>query len=78
MEMTKDENDAVIVKATIELAHNLGLKIIAEGVKDQRTWDHLRTLNCDIAQGYFISRPISAEEFTNRIVSNNWRECASG
>lgn len=78
MEMIEDENDAVIVKATIELAHNLGLKIVAEGVKDQETWDRLRSLNCDIAQGFFISEPITAEEFINRELSHSWPKCASG
>ncbi len=78
MEMIDDENDAVIVKATIELAHNLGLKIVAEGVKDQETWDRLRLLNCDIAQGFFISRPITAQEFMNRELSHDWPKCASG
>jgi diguanylate cyclase (GGDEF)-like protein len=65
MEMTEDENDAVIVKATIELAHNLGLKIVAEGVKDRSTWEYLKSLRCDIAQGYFISPPVSAKDFIN-------------
>ena len=77
MEMTEDENDAVIVKATIDLAHNLGLKTVAEGVADKNTWDYLRTLNCDIAQGYFISRPISAEAFTRQEFSIGWIKCTS-
>ena len=78
MEMTEDENDAVIVKATIDLAHNLGLKTVAEGVVDKNTWDYLRSLNCDIAQGYFISRPVSAEAFTRQEFSADWSECVSG
>lgn len=72
MEMVSDENDAVIVKATIDLAHNLGLEIVAEGVKDKETWDYLRSLNCDIAQGFFISEPLTVEEFTNRGINNHW------
>lgn len=74
MEMVSDENDAVIVKATIELAHNLGLDIVAEGVKDRETWDYLKSLNCDIGQGFFISKPLTAEEFTNRGIRNSWPE----
>lgn len=61
-DLTKDENDAVIVRATIDLAHNLELKVIAEGVEDRPTWDLLQILRCDIAQGYYISRPIHAHE----------------
>jgi diguanylate cyclase (GGDEF)-like protein len=78
LEMMSDENDAVIVKATIDLAHNLGLKIVAEGVKDQKTWDRLRSLNCDIAQGYFISKPITADEFLDRQLTDNWPRGVSG
>ena len=74
MEMVSDENDAVIVKATIELAHNLGLDIVAEGVKDRETWNYLKSLNCDIGQGFFISKPLTAEEFTNKGIRNTWPE----
>ncbi|WP_455199218.1 putative bifunctional diguanylate cyclase/phosphodiesterase [Kaarinaea lacus] len=74
MEMVSDENDAVIVRATIDLAHNLGLEVVAEGVKDRETWRRLKKLDCDIAQGFFISKPLSAEEFTNRGIRNSWPE----
>lgn len=73
MEMTEDENDAVIVRATIDLAHNLGMWIVAEGVKDKKTWDMLEALNCDIAQGYHISRAIHPREFTDWLQSRGWR-----
>jgi len=62
-EMIKDENDAVIVRSTIDLAHNLGLKVVAEGVEDKETWDLLQILRCDTVQGYFLSRPVPAQEF---------------
>ena len=57
--MLEDENDAIIVRSTIELAHNLGLQVVAEGVEDHETMMALRNLKCDVAQGYFISRPMS-------------------
>lgn len=72
MEMTSDENDAIIVRATIDLAHNLGLKIVAEGVKDQATWEILRVLGCDIGQGYFISKPVSPGVFIKWLKSGIW------
>lgn len=56
--MTTDDNDAVIVRATIDLAHNIGLKIVAEGVENKATWDLLEILRCDIAQGYYINPPL--------------------
>jgi EAL domain-containing protein (putative c-di-GMP-specific phosphodiesterase class I) len=49
-----------IVRASIELGHSLQLESVAEGVEDARTWDLLRLLGCDLAQGYFISRPMVA------------------
>jgi EAL domain-containing protein (putative c-di-GMP-specific phosphodiesterase class I) len=56
--------DAVIVRSTIELAHNLGLTVVAEGVEDQATLEILVEDGCDSAQGYFFSRPCAADELT--------------
>jgi len=53
-------DDATIVRSTIELAHSMGLKVVAEGVEDPRGWNLLRRLGCDYAQGYLISRPLPA------------------
>lgn len=61
MEMDKNENDALIVRSTIKLAHNLGLKVIAEGVENEACCEMLKTLGCDYAQGYFISKPMPFE-----------------
>jgi diguanylate cyclase (GGDEF)-like protein len=62
-EMTTSKDAATIVRSTIELAHDLSLKVIAEGVEDEPTFDALSRLGCDIAQGYCISRPMPAGEF---------------
>ncbi|NNG14400.1 MAG: EAL domain-containing protein, partial [Gammaproteobacteria bacterium] len=62
MNMLEDENDAIIVHSTIELAHNLGLKVVAEGVENQATLLQLRNLKCDVAQGHYLSRPIQKTE----------------
>jgi EAL domain-containing protein (putative c-di-GMP-specific phosphodiesterase class I) len=62
MHMTEDENDAVIVRSTIDLAHNLGLRVVAEGVESQDVWDLLEILGCDEAQGHFMSRPLASEQ----------------
>jgi EAL domain-containing protein (putative c-di-GMP-specific phosphodiesterase class I) len=58
MNMSADPDDAVIVRSTIDLAGNLGLRVVAEGVEDQATWDQLTLLGCDAAQGYFLGRPM--------------------
>ena len=71
MEMTEDNDDDVIVLATIELAHNLGFEVVAEGVHDQRTWDRLKELKCDVAQGYYISKPLSATTFMAWLMNKN-------
>ena len=62
--MTEDSDDAVIVRSTVELAHNLGLEVVAEGVEDVATWDELARLGCDLAQGYYLSRPLPPEDLT--------------
>src|SRR6185312_1321499 len=51
-------DDETIVRSTIELAHSMGLKVVAEGVEDPKGWNLLRRLGCDFAQGYLISRPL--------------------
>lgn len=62
MNMIRDEDDASIVRATIDLAHNLGLKVVAEGVENEETGSALRALGCDYLQGYHISKPLPADE----------------
>ncbi len=66
-DMLKDGDDATIVRSTIELAHNLGLKVVAEGVEDFETMIQLQKLNCDYAQGYFFLRPVPARELSSAI-----------
>jgi diguanylate cyclase (GGDEF)-like protein len=62
--MLQDESDLIIVRSTINLGHDLGLKVVAEGVEDERTLKQLELLTCDLAQGYHISRPLPAAAFT--------------
>ncbi|RBA24681.1 bifunctional diguanylate cyclase/phosphodiesterase [Herminiimonas fonticola] len=63
MAMDRDESDAKIVRSTIDLAHNLGLSVVAEGVENKALLDKLRELDCDEAQGYFIAKPMPFNEF---------------
>jgi EAL domain-containing protein (putative c-di-GMP-specific phosphodiesterase class I) len=63
MSMTTDPDAASIVKAMIELAHALGMKVVAEGAETKETWDMLARLGCDEAQGYYISEPLPADAF---------------
>ena len=59
MGMVRDASDNVIVRSTIDLAHNMGLAVVAEGVEDEATLERLRSLGCDMAQGYLLSRPLA-------------------
>ena len=62
--LVTDQDDAAIVSSTIDLARNLGLSVVAEGVESMTTWQRLVELGCDFAQGYFLSRPLPAEQMT--------------
>jgi len=70
MDIIDDENDKEIVRSTINLGHNLNLRVIAEGVESQEILDQLRIFGCDQIQGYFISRPIDSETFRKKIATN--------
>ncbi len=63
MHMTENEDDVVIVRSTIDLAHNLGLKVVAEGIEAAEHVDILCELGCDTGQGYFFSKPVPPDEF---------------
>jgi diguanylate cyclase (GGDEF)-like protein len=60
--MTTDPTDAAIVGATIQLAHNIGVHVVAEGVEDEATWAALADCGCELIQGYALSRPLPAAE----------------
>jgi histidine ammonia-lyase len=81
-DMACSENDAVIVRSTIELCRNLGLRVVAEGVESSDVWEDLMGLGCDVAQGYLMSRALPPDELltwierlsesgTSRIWSND-------
>ncbi|HWQ95648.1 MAG TPA: EAL domain-containing protein [Gammaproteobacteria bacterium] len=72
MDMAKDADNAMIVRSTIDLAHNLGVQVIAEGVEVHEAWIELSILGCDAAQGYYINRPIPAAEFITWLNGSPW------
>lgn len=63
LELDQCTKDQDIVSSTISLGHKLGLRVVAEGVENKESLELLRQFNCDYAQGYFVSRPVSAEKF---------------
>jgi diguanylate cyclase (GGDEF)-like protein len=60
--LATDPADEAIVRSTVELARHLGLRLVAEGVEDRQTWDRLAAIGCDIAQGYYLGRPMPAAD----------------
>ena len=76
MGMENDESDAALVKSTAQLGHNLGLEVVAEGVETPSAWKQLEGLGCDIAQGYYLSKPLADEQFLRWLTA--YREMFGG
>jgi len=72
MGMLTSDADAAIVRTVIDLAHNLGKQVCAEGVEDLETMRCLEEMGCDLAQGYFISRPVPAAALMTWLTDNFW------
>ncbi len=70
--LSHDENSAAIVRATVELAHALGLDVTAEGVEDAESLALLKTLDCDHAQGFYIGRPMPSGDVSRWVA--RWSE----
>ncbi len=71
-DMASNENDAVIVRSTIDLGHNLGLEVVAEGVETREALDQLTELGCDLAQGYYMARPMAADRLDKWLRESSW------
>jgi diguanylate cyclase (GGDEF)-like protein len=76
MNMLENEDDAVIVRSTIDLGRNLGLEVVAEGVETEEMWGRLRSLGCDVAQGYYLTCAVPAEELERWLKSRALRSVA--
>jgi EAL domain-containing protein (putative c-di-GMP-specific phosphodiesterase class I) len=72
MGMARDASDAVIVRSTVDLAHAMGLAVVAEGVEDEATLEQLRALRCDFVQGYWLSRPLQRDEIAAWMRTSAW------
>ena len=74
LKLDQSEDDRVIVHSTIDLGHNMGLEVVAEGVETEASQSVLRELGCDIVQGYLLAKPISAEEFSQWVGAHQQRQ----
>lgn len=70
--MLDDEQDEIIVNSTINLAHNLGIKVVAEGVETDDVYQRLHLYDCDSVQGFFIAKPMSIEAASQWLGSSQW------
>ena len=73
MDMETDENNKIIVKSTINLAHDLGMAVVAEGVESNQTLEMLSDMGCDRAQGYHMCKPQSASEISEWLTNSDWQ-----
>jgi diguanylate cyclase (GGDEF)-like protein len=76
--MLAANSDAMIVRSVIDLGHNLGLRVVAEGVETQEMLDALAALGCDEAQGYFISKPLACEPLKGWFPTAAWKLAPAG
>jgi diguanylate cyclase (GGDEF)-like protein/PAS domain S-box-containing protein len=72
MNMIEDPHAAAIVKSTIEIAHNMGMEVIAEGTANKEIWEALARLGCDEAQGEYVSMPMPAEDLSAWLDRSSW------
>jgi diguanylate cyclase (GGDEF)-like protein len=72
IDMRHDSNDSTIVRSIIALGHNLGLKVVAEGVEDLPTLNELKSFGCDFAQGFYFSHPVPAEDLVKWLKGSPW------
>jgi EAL domain-containing protein (putative c-di-GMP-specific phosphodiesterase class I) len=73
LDMNKDQNNKIIVNSTINLAHDLGLDVVAEGVEDKVVLEMLQDLGCNRAQGYFMCKPASADVISEWLFNSKWQ-----
>jgi EAL domain-containing protein (putative c-di-GMP-specific phosphodiesterase class I) len=71
MSMPHSHSDAAIVRSTIDLSHNLGRRVVAEGVESEEILQRLDALGCDMIQGFYLSRPVPAGEIT-KMLQGSW------
>lgn len=71
-DVVEDQSDSAVVRSMISLGHDLGFRVVAEGTEDESTWELLRSLRCDEAQGYYIARPMPAAELDEWMAESSW------
>lgn len=70
--LASNPEDALIVRSTVDLGHNLGMKVTAEGVEDEESFEMLQDMGCDVGQGYYMARPIPLEDLQQFLLRSPW------
>ncbi|WP_350431194.1 EAL domain-containing protein [Shewanella sp. H8] len=71
--LLENQADQIIVQSTLQLAHNLGLKVVAEGIEDKATLEWLTDLNCEMGQGFYLSRPLPERQFNDWLTQSDYQ-----
>ncbi len=71
--MLEDKSDAMIVRSVIDLAHNIGISVVAEGVETQAVYERLKEMGCDAVQGYYMGKPMSVDDLLEWAKNSEWR-----
>ena len=74
LSLVDDPNSVVIVRSTIDLAHKLGLRVVAEGVESQETLELLEQLGCDAVQGFYLGKPMPMKEMLTWVIDHEWED----
>jgi diguanylate cyclase (GGDEF)-like protein/PAS domain S-box-containing protein len=77
LNLTSSEEDAIIVRSTVDLANNLGLRVVAEGVESAEVLGYLRATGCDVAQGYYLGRPLAGADLEHWLTTQHDSEQAA-
>ncbi len=72
LKLSSNKGDEILVRSTIDLGHNLGLKVTAEGVEDRAALDILKSFGCETGQGYHVSKPVPAADFEKFFLTSRW------
>lgn len=76
--LCQSPSDAIMVRSTIDMAHDLGLEVVAEGIEDAQTLDRLVEMNCDYIQGYFVGKPMAFDDLTNMVTTETAVRAVAG
>ena len=72
IQMIDSEKDKSIVKSTIELAHNLGMKVVAEGIESNNILQQLTAMGCDLGQGFYLGKPMTLQDMQQWMIDSGW------